>query len=789
MKRVGILSVVMLALFAAGTLSYTACGGGGTPTCAWPLPQDCDGTCAECCSDDDCEGDATCSSGACQCPSGFDMSCEGEGLFCVACCEDTDCDDAACPGQVICDEGECETLSLAAGEDCSKDASACCPGLACDVFTNTCVTECAADAECHALDMAFSDDLSCKNGVCDFDHCRKDADCAGGKVCFDGDCVTIPDCSDIASCRVVPGSAVTQENSTVQLAASAYFQSGALAPGVTFTWASDATDSAAVGATGLVTGGAVTGDAVITATVGGGCTTTCTAAVSNYGAVEAEHTRVIVVSELEGTPVEGAVVTIGAEAPVTTGANGVADVAVNLETTPADIDVFHAEYNYLSIRNANQRNMIVHLGKLYHLDFTANPPVEVAGGIKGVFDFTRIPCEEGNTCDVLFGLGGLSIPGNLVNLNFDLLIGGMIKTEIQLGGATEVLGLPSGLTLCLNATCFKEYFKPTGIPGNRAAWGLGGKMNLADLIDVLGPVISGGDDIDFGSILVSLLPEFAKFYTAIVPNLDIDPIAKVVDVDDIDDDGHVDDYVPDYDNLAGFPLQDMTLKVAMDQTMTFTIGTMPANPAGGWWYDGVIVLGGVIAKDVGLIPLGISAGLDAETKEDSPDGQIGDISLNVSDVAGRIPEGQVQRVVIALALNMGGLIGGEGGLSMGGRVMFVDDFTGTHNLSGFLTPPTTATYAGRALTVAGVPAEATYQQVIFTGSNESNWNVIGVFGDETYTLPDAPAQGDRSAGANFISIKLKDGLTYQDLLNFDEDNMGKLVELVESFCFHEVTEE
>ncbi|MBW1872645.1 MAG: Ig-like domain-containing protein, partial [Deltaproteobacteria bacterium] len=435
MKRVGILSVVMLTLFVAGTLCYTACGSNGGGDCEWPLPVDCEGTCAECCTDDDCEGDATCSaSGVCECPAGFDMSCEADLWFCVACCEDLDCDDAACPGQVICDEGECETLSLAAGEDCSKDASACCPGLACDVFTNTCVTECASDAECQALDMPFAGDLSCKNGVCDFDHCRKDADCAGGKVCYDGDCVTIPDCSEIASCRVVPGSAVTQLDSTVQLAASAFFQSGALAPGVTFTWASDATDSAAVGASGLVTGGAVTGDAVITATVGGGCTTTCTAAISNYGVVDEGSTRVIVVSELEGTPVEGAVVTIGAEAAVTTGANGVAIVTIDLDDTPADIDVFHAEYNYLSLRAANKSNMIIHMGKLYHLDFTDNPPTEIAGGIKGVFDFTRIPCEEGNTCDVLFGLGGLSIPGNLVNLNFDLLIGGMIKTEIQLGG-------------------------------------------------------------------------------------------------------------------------------------------------------------------------------------------------------------------------------------------------------------------------------------------------------------------------------------------------------------------
>jgi hypothetical protein len=351
------------------------------------------------------------------------------------------------------------------------------------------------------------------------------------------------------------------------------------------------------------------------------------------------------------------------------------------------------------------------------------------------------------------------------------------------------VGLPSGLTLCLNATCFKEMFKPTGIPGNRAAWGIGGKMNLADLIDVLGPVISGGgDDIDFGGILVALLPEFAKFYTAIKPNLEIVPIDKIIDVDDIDDDGEHGDLVPDYD---AFPQHDMTLKVKMDQVMTFNVGTMPAKPGGGYWYDGVIILGGVIAKDVGLIPLGISAGLDAETQEDSPDGQIEPISLAVADVAGRIPESQVQRVIVALSLNMAGLIGGDEGLSLGGVVKYVDDFSGTHTLDGFMTPPTSALYTpgSRELTVEGVPTDASiFQQVIFGGDDESNWNVVGVFGDETFTLPDAPAPGDRSDSAAFISMKLKGGLTYQDVLKFDENNMGRLVELIESFCFHEVAE-
>ncbi len=778
MKRTVTLVTLALSVLA---LILGACGGGGT-TCEWPVPKNCNGTCAECCTDGDCPG-GTCNAGVCECPAAASMKCDADHM-CVACCADTDCDDAACPGQVKCDKGKCKTLGIVEDGDCFNDPGACCSGLSCDVFTNTCQPECASDADCHALDIPFADDTKCSNGVCDFAHCVKDANCAGGKVCFNGDCVTIPSCDDLASCKVVPAMAVTQQGTQVQYSASAYFQSGALAPGITFTWSSSDADIADIGAaTGIVTGDANTGVATITATASG-CTITCTASVRNYGAVGA-GSRIVVLSELEQTPVEGATVISGTET-VSTDANGAALLVADLSAAAADVHIFHPQYHYLSLRAVNEKDVIAHLGKLYQFDFGANPPKLVAGGIKGKFDFSRVGCQEGKTCDVTFGLGGLSIPGNLVNLNFDLLIGGMIKTTIDLGGSPQVVPLPAGLTLCLNDTCFKEKYTPTGIPGTRAAWGIGGRLVLTDLMTILAPVISGGDDIDIGPILVALLPMFANFSTSIAPNLAVTPRDMVVDVNDINDNDKTDDMVPDYDN---FPNKDMSLAVKTDQTMTFTIGTLPAKTGGGFWYDGVIVLGGVIAKDVGLIPLGISAGVDAVTEQDTPDGHIDDITLNCADVAGRIPEDQVKRVVIVLALNMSGLAGGgDEGLALAGVVKYVSEFSGTHNIADFLTPPASAAYNAteRKLSVTGIPAGVTLNQVIFTGDDESNWNVMGVFTDGDYTLPTAPAAGDRSEDAKFISMKLSGGLSYQDLLKFDENNMGRLVELVESFCFFEI---
>lgn len=740
------LPLLMLALLAAATFGV-ACGGSDNP-------------------------EEECDTGLVKCDDGQ----------CRECCDDLDCAD-----DEWCNDYVCELICMDAGEDCSKDPAACCEGLACDIFTNKCMTACSTDADCASrTEIPFYEDLLCKNGACDFNHCTNDGQCPGGQVCFNGDCVTKPSCEDIASCAVLPASAVTQQGTVTTFSATAYLTSGALAPGMTFEWASD-DDAIASVAGGEVTGGATTGTATITATVSG-CSTSCDATVANYGAVTAGETRVVVVDELGGFPIEGATVVVGAEAAVTTDSQGVAIAAVELNAgNPGDITVSKLEYNYVSMRAVESNDVIVHMTELYHIDdFNANPPTEQAGGIRGEFDFNLVPCEEGHTCDVLIGLGGLSIPGNLVNLNLDLLIGGMIVTDIELGGTSETIPLPAGLTLALNTTAFKGTYTPTGVPGSRVAWGLGGKLDLSTLIDILGPVISGGgEDINVGAIVASLLPLFGEFYTAMVPNVDVNPRPKVADVDNIDDDEDT-THVPDYDN---FPELNMALKVGMDNQVSITAPTLPAIPGGGgYYYDGVIVLAGVIVRGAGLVPLGISAGLDSTGDEDPADGVIDDaIVVKVADVAGRIPESQVQRVVVALALNVSGLMGdGDQGLTLAGQVHFLNDFSGSVSLDSFITPAV-GTYdeTSRTLSMTEVPA-ASYHQVIFTAGNEVNWHVVGEWEAGDYTLPAAPADGDRSKDASFISIQLADGLTFQDIAAFNSTNLADLVDVVESFVFSEV---
>jgi hypothetical protein len=731
-----------MSVLLAASVAMVACSDNGEATCKDETPNKCaDGECHECCIKSDCTG---------------------TGEDCV--------------------DYECVVAGLSLGEDCSKEPEGCAPGLGCDVLTNSCVLACTTDSCVDDYsDHPFNADMICTSAnVCDFNHCTKSENCQPGQACLGGNCVTIPGCDQIASCSISPKSAVVQQGTSVELNASAYFASGALVPGATFTWASSANDNAGV-ADGVVTGGSVGGEALITATVAG-CQITCDVGVINYAAVET-GARVVVVDEILGTPIEGISVEIAGEIQ-TTDVNGAAIFADY--TAPADVNVFHREYGYVTMRQVQTNDIIVGLGKTHHIEYTAEGHSFVAGGIKGQFDFDMIRCHENyDTCDVRFGLAGLSIP-NIINLNLDTLVGGLVKTELDLGaGEPMEVPLPSGLVLCLHDTCFKPNFNPTGTPGTRAAWGLGGKVDFNILLNKLGPLI-GGDtsNLDIGGLVASLLPIFTTFSTAVVPNVPIETIPMVVDTNDINGNGETQDFVPDYNN---FDERDLPLDVPMDIPMTFTI------PDGslGEGFDGVLVLAGVVVPEAGLIPLGLSAGLDSTDADDPKDGNIdAPIAVTVADIKGRIPEDQVTRLAVAIALDLDSLMASGGSVvTMASQIIKMpnNEFGGDFTLEPFMVPSKAYYNAGtRTMTVLEKSEGATFFQSILDSPDNANWHILGGADDwqvGDYSLPaDTNLPEDRSVTANLIAVKL-DGVSYDDYVAFNGNNMNDLIMLVSAFSY------
>ena len=429
----------------------------------------------------------------------------------MTCCGDTDCTTA---GQ-ICEDYACVTPCAEDGDSCADDPSDCCDDLACDItFTKTCVTKCTADADCatsHA-DVEFGADLKCADdGYCAWQACTSDGNCAPGSVCYNGDCVTPVDCSLIATCEVVPAKLTTQTGTKADLSATALMSSGALAPGASFTWSVTPAEEGKTIATVesetvndtvryYAQGGADSGDATITAKVTD-CEIECTTSITNYGDVTS-NTRVVALDELTGEPLEGIDATIG-ETTLQTGADGsVVFEGVDLSAQAATVTLSHANYSYVSFVDANRNDLIAHLGEIHD-------PTK-AGGYKGKFQFDKISCPEGESCDISLGITGGSIPGQLFNLNLNTLLGDWIMTSISLGTIVEDVPLPGGLMFCLQGNCYKEDYRVSAVPGNRVAWGLGGKIDLATALDVILPIIGGGD-INIGELLTKVAPLFQKF--------------------------------------------------------------------------------------------------------------------------------------------------------------------------------------------------------------------------------------------------------------------------------------
>ena len=399
-----------------------------------------------------------CQSDQQDCPEGTVECTDG---LCHECCIDDDCPGkiADCPQEFTAcsNDYECECTCLEEGEDCSGNLDVCCTDLNCEM--EACMPPCTDGRDCFMryFDRPFRNAIVCEDGVCIYLTCEDDMDCPVGRCCIAGYCADGCD-SEIRECVVLPNAALTKNGTTAQFAVTAYLRSGAVAPGFTFDWESSDESVASVDDNGLVTGGTETGEAIISARLAGCCSIICEATVSNYGNVTAGQTRVITVDDLSGIPVEGATIALGAEAPVVTDTNGVAEFSVELNAgNPQDITVSKQDYNYVTLKGVKTNDVFIHMNPLYHRDFSQNPPAKQAGGIKGTFSFDLIRCEPPlQTCDVSLALAGLSIPPSLTNLGLDMLDDGVIMTEVQLGGNTELMPFAPGFVWCLSQTCFKD---------------------------------------------------------------------------------------------------------------------------------------------------------------------------------------------------------------------------------------------------------------------------------------------------------------------------------------------
>jgi hypothetical protein len=292
-----------------------------------------------------------------------------------------------------------------------------------------------------------------------------------------------------------------------------------------------------------------------------------------------------------------------------------------------------------------------------------NPSTTSVAGVKGSFDFDNVSTNG----DIKLGLAGMAISPQITELDFATILGEIADYEIELEGVTQgpqIVPLPSGLVLGLADTEIKGNYVAFGAPGKNLLWALGGKVRLADI----GPIISSvtaSDEISIGSILNSVLPFFATFDHGVVANLDLDEQTRPQPPAE----GQPVDY-------AAWPFQEATvnLNILLSQGALYDVPGLPcaageldgatcARPT-----SGAILLSGVVVPGRGIVPLGLTAGLDDPTDTGMGDGVVTSDADGLNDgqlLVDYAPphdglEGNIH-ITIGIALDIDGLT--TGGLS------------------------------------------------------------------------------------------------------------------------------
>jgi hypothetical protein len=214
------LSLLLTALLAGGALALAGCpgpGGNGEDACegvtcgAGETCEVIDGA-AECVADEEpeCTSDADCTGDTLECREGQCVEkCLGQQCAVGQVCEPTtgNCvteactNDAQCPGEQICREGECGGGLFA---NCAVDD--CAPGYSCEqTGTNSvCIQQCTESSDC-TTDMHCVDNL-CGYNVCNpraTETCTEDTDCEGDEACLDigiGQGYCLAPCTDDDTC-------------------------------------------------------------------------------------------------------------------------------------------------------------------------------------------------------------------------------------------------------------------------------------------------------------------------------------------------------------------------------------------------------------------------------------------------------------------------------------------------------------------------------------------------------------------------------------------------------------
>lgn len=674
--------------------------------------------------------------------------------------------------QAKCEVGDVGCCTKAS--DCGKASEFVCA-------SKTCIAICTRSDQCPG-------DEICEDAVCRAPACGNDAECKAGEQCIGGACEAKIGEGAVASCQVLPTGTILKDGAKKSFSIVAKDADGkVVAYKGDVAYSVDEADRAAVDGA-VVTGGSEAGAVKVQAKVG---TVDCAAAnVVNYAAPANGKRRVVVADLNTQKPIKGASVVIGTES-VDTNDDGIVEFDGAAETVT--VSVFHDDYAWVTIVDAKSKDLLVYTKK-------AQQPAKFTGSMTAR-DFDGLSDIQGN---VRLALQGSSIAGNLFDLELATLLGEMEPTDIKLGGSLDVdaVPLPAGTVIGLSETMFRGPQKANGepgfsivaAPGVRTLWALGGNAQISDIIEAAGPAIGGEGDIEVGPILSGLLPVIGRLQSGALTGLN----AVEGETASIMKDGK--------SQLKLDTLLRLRVNAKLPKLPTYTAGNTEVK------FGEAIVLGGAFNGSQGLVPMGLTAGIDGDgdgiVDGDADAGtQPGNLELRMAPLHSGMETSKY--AVVALAASLESLIGGDAGLALSGVVSYPDTlkFDGgkpqTVEMSSFLSVPSNASVEASNRTVkAGSKVDGAAFQRLSIGEGDAEWLVYFEPGaDREIVLPNGhegkhdrfkKKPGESNAkDPQLLLHSVRLGLggaapSFDDVVSFGSHNLDDLSAQVDAFSVLEL---
>lgn len=667
--------------------------------------------------------------------------------------------------KVKCEAGQADCCKTA--KDCGKASEWVCA-------SKTCIAICSKSADCGAGEI-------CEDAVCRPPACGNDSECGGNEQCIGGACEAKVADSKVASCTVLPTNGILKDGATKAFTVVAKDTDGTtLAYKGAVEYTVDEAGRAAV-AGNVVTGGAAAGTVKVSAKVG---SVDCAAAtVTNYAKPETGKTRIVVADLHTQQPIEGASVVVDGAEGVDTAVDGT--VTIDSPANAYTISVFHDDYAWVTIVGTSSKDLLVYTKQ-------AQDPATFTGSMTAR-DFDNLSDIQGT---VHLALQGSSIAGNLYDLELATLLGNTAETDIDLGSIKETVPLPEGTVIGLGEQMFRgpskdgaPGFQIVASPGVRTLWALGGNAQIGTIIEALGPVIGGGD-IEIGPILSSLLPVLGRLQSGALTGLN--GVANET-TSIMGSDGK--------SKLKLDTLLRLRVEAALPKLPSYTVAGETIQ------FGEAVVLGGALNGSQGLVPLGLTAGIDTDkdgivdADEEAGTGA-GKLALRLAPLHSGMETSKY--AVLALAASIDSLIGGAG-IALSGLVTYPATLGFNEGKPGavtvgtkFLDVPSEAAINGRVLTGSKVDG-ASFQRLSI-GNGDAEWLVYFAPKGEAITVPAAPAgKTDRFAvagtdvpGTLLNTVRL--GLTgtapsFDDVVSFNSANLDDVSDHLDGFSLIDLARE